>query len=214
MFVKKIELIYKMELRKKLLPLLLAPALFFENLTKSKAGDKFSFWYVPFTGEVKKVACIYKTATTTNQHINKTLYKQKQEKQEFKPPELPYCRVVRADWQGVVIDYYPEDYNETKKAYTLRWAVNNINWYTIGGANVELLYTAGYNVELGSYDKAFIQDCLIRASRKVLANSGTTAGSYSLVRIKRARLYVSGCVSYNPSFINLKSSVIIIHGKT
>jgi hypothetical protein len=111
-----------------------------------------------------------------NQQQSQSPHKQKK---EFTPPELPYCRIKRADWYGVVIDYYPEDYNKTKKAYTLRWAVNNISWYTIGGARVDYVYTAGYNVELGSYDKAFIQDCLIRASRKVLANSGTTAGSYS-----------------------------------
>jgi hypothetical protein len=130
--------------------------------------------------------------TQTTSSNNSNLYKQK--KQEFKPPELPYCRIKRADWEGVVIDYYPEDYNKTEKAYTLRWAVNNINWYTIGGARVDYVYTSGYNVELGSYDKAFIQDCLIRASRKVLANSGTTAGSYSPYElvIKRVKGNVFG----------------------
>ena len=115
-----------------------------------------------------------------------TLYHKPQQKKtnEFKPPELPYCKIKRADWEGVVIDYYPSSYNKTGKYYTLRWAVENVNWYTIGGASVDYLFTAGYNVELGSRDKAYIQDCLIKASRKVLSHSGWCAGScnpYGLV---------------------------------
>ena len=108
-------------------------------------------------------------------------------KSEFTPPELPYCRIIRADGQGVVIDYYPKDYNRKHKAYTLRWAVNDIFRASVGGVYIDYIYTAGYNVELGTSDKAFITDCLIRASRKVLENSGGGAGGYGPyeLRIKK-----------------------------
>jgi len=100
-------------------------------------------------------------------------------KSEFTPPELPYCRIIRADGQGVVIDYYPKDYNRKHKAYTLRWVVDNISRYSTGGLYINYIYTAGYNVELKAQDKAFITDCLIRASRKVMDNTGGGAGGYT-----------------------------------
>ena len=103
-----------MRLRKKLLPLLLAPALFFGTPSKAKAGERFDFTLkidpanfsrevkfeiekvskdtykicatAKFLGKTENVGCIYRkvqntnSQTTTHQHTNKTLYKQKQEK--------------------------------------------------------------------------------------------------------------------------------------
>jgi len=97
---------------------------------------------------------------------------------------LPYCRIKKADGQGVVIDYYPKDYNRKHKAYTLRWAVNDIFRASIGGVYIDYIYTAGYNVELKARDKAFITDCLIRASRKVLDNTGGGAGGFGPYELK------------------------------
>ena len=121
-----------------------------------------------------------------NKHSNK-LYKQKKEEfdpSKFNPPELPYCKLQRADGMGVVIYYYPKWYKKTGDYYRLSWIVDNLFRPSVGDIVVDYMYSAGYNVDLGARDKAFIQDCLLRATRKVLERTGGGVdgyGPYSLV---------------------------------
>jgi hypothetical protein len=95
---------------------------------------------------------------------NSNLYKQK--KQEFKPPELPYCRVVRADWEGVVIDYW----DKWGEKHTYSWVVERPFWYSDTGASVDLVYP--YRIQnAGDRDFDGLEECLVRAGKKVLEDS-------------------------------------------
>jgi len=128
---------------------------------------------------------VYPDKDSKTKHSNK-LYKQKKEEfdpSKFNPPELPYCKLQRADGMGVVIYYYPKWYKKTGDYYRLSWIVNDI-YRAVGGLFIDYIYSAGYNVDLGARDKAFIQDCLLRATRKVLERTGGGTdgyGPYSLI---------------------------------
>ena len=150
-----------MSLKKTLVKLLAGTMLFSSlyNLPTKRANADFLI-NVPVVGVPVK-----RSKTTTNQHTNKTLYKQKQEKQEFKPPELPYCRVVRADWEGVIIDYW----DKRGKKHTYRWAVTQPHWY-VGGATVDLVHEYPEQ-DNGDRDYEGLDECLIRAGKKVLTDS-------------------------------------------
>ena len=102
-----------------------------------------------------------KQSNSTN---STTLYHKPQQKKtnEFKPPELPYCKIKRADWEGVVIDYW--DKNGEKHTY--RWGVNQPHWYS-GGASVELVYQYREQDD-GTRDYEGLDECIIRAGKKVL----------------------------------------------
>ena len=123
----------------------------------------------------------YKDNPQTSSSNNSNLYKQKK-KQEFKPPELPYCRVVRADWEGVVIDYW----DKRGKKHTYRWAVTQPHWY-VGGATVDLVHEYPEQ-DNGDRDYEGLDECLIRAGKKVLEDS--YAGGNGNLYIKKMTGYV------------------------
>ena len=87
------------------------------------------------------------------------------QKKEFTPPELPYCRIKRADWEGVVIDYW----DKWGEKHTYRWGVNNPAWY-VGGATVDLVYEYPEQDD-GTRNYEGLDECLIRAGKKVLKDS-------------------------------------------
>jgi len=185
-----------MKWKKKLLPLLLTPALFFGTPSKAKAGERFDFSFKVkprnftriYKFEIEKVSkdtykicaivksrvatenigCTYRKVQNANSQTtssnNSNLYKQK--KQEFKPPELPYCRIKRADWEGVVIDYW----DKWGEKHTYRWGVNNPYWYGGTGASVELVYEYREQDD-GTRNYEGLEECLIRAGKKVLTDS-------------------------------------------
>ena len=99
--------------------------------------------------------------TQTTSSNNSNLYKQK--KQEFKPPELPYCRIKRADWEGVVIDYW----DKWGEKHTYSWVVERPFWYSDTGASVDLVYP--YRIQnAGDRDFDGLEECLVRAGKKAL----------------------------------------------
>jgi hypothetical protein len=117
---------------------------------------------VEYLGTVNKNSNGESKTTSSN---NSNLYKQKK-KQEFKPPELPYCRIKRADWEGVVIDYW----DKWGEKHTYRWGVNNPYWYGSTGASVELVYEYREQDD-GTRNYEGLEECLIRAGKKVLTDS-------------------------------------------
>ena len=119
-------------------------------------------------------------------HSNK-LYKQKKEEfdpSKFNPPELPYCKLQRADGMGVVIYYYPKWYKKTGDYYRLSWGIDRISRFSSGGLYIKYIYSSGYNVDLGASDKSFIWDCLLKATRKVMDRTGGGAGGYTQSMLK------------------------------
>ncbi len=163
---------------KKALPLALATTLISPLYpTKVNKANALEIVSIGFTIDLSK----NKTTKSNN------LYKQKKEEfdpSKFNPPELPYCKLQRADGMGVVIYYYPKWYKKTGDYYRLSWIVDNLFRPSVGDIVVDYMYSAGYNVDLGARDKAFIQDCLLRATRKVLERTGGGVdgyGPYSLV---------------------------------
>ncbi|TCK04672.1 hypothetical protein [Phorcysia thermohydrogeniphila] len=190
---KKVKFLLKRTLAKVLIGVALASSLHSFPVKNAKAEPLLVDAPIHFTS--------WDRHSDVNFNPNNTPHKQKK---EFAPPELPYCRIVRADGRGVIIDYYPKDYNETHKAYTLRWAVNNLFRPSIGTITINYLYTAGYNVELGASDKAFIQDCLIRASRRVLDNTGGGVDGYGpyelLLKETKGRIFDNYVVKFRPPY--------------
>ena len=122
-------------------------------------------YYVKINGKIRKVRAYKCVPIQTTSSNNSNLYKQKK-KQEFKPPELPYCRIKRADWEGVVIDYW----DKWGEKHTYRWGVNNPYWYGGTGASVELVYEYREQDD-GTRNYEGLEECLIRAGKKVLTDS-------------------------------------------
>ena len=112
---------------------------------------------VEYVGRVKK-----DTNSTSNDSTS-TPHKQKK---EFTPPELPYCRIKRADWEGVVIDYW----DKWGEKHTYSWVVERPFWYSDTGASVDLVYP--YRIQnAGDEDFDGLEECLVRAGKKVLTDS-------------------------------------------
>ena len=127
---------------------------------------------------------------TTRQTSNiKNLYKQNtnKQKQEFTPPELPYCKINYAGRKGINVTYWTKD----GKKYDLSWAVTNVT-AGIGGATVSLraLYTNGnYSVyELSSTDYSKLVNCVAEAAKDAIAgphyNPGVDVDKLYLKQVK------------------------------
>ena len=172
-------------LKKKLVMLGMTIPLLINSLS-SKAQQQNCRWekyhyYVKINGKWERVGAYICVPIQTTSSNNSNLYKQKK-KQEFKPPELPYCRVVRADWEGVVIDYW----DKRGKKHTYRWAVTQPHWY-VGGATVDLVHEYPEQ-DNGDRDYEGLDECLIRAGKKVLEDS--YAGGNGNLYIKKMTGYV------------------------
>ena len=88
---------------------------------------------------------------------------QQTQQKEFTPPELPYCRIKKADWNSVVIDYW----DKRGEKHTYSWVVERPFWYSDTGASVDLIYP--YRIQNdGTRDFEGLEECLIRAGKKVL----------------------------------------------
>jgi hypothetical protein len=176
----------KMSLRKTMAKALtgiaLASSLYGLPIKKARAGPIMinqALYFTPWHSSTSEVVFESKDPQTSSKNSN--LYKQKK-KQEFKPPELPYCRVVRADWEGVVIDYW----DKRGKKHTYRWAVTQPHWY-VGGATVDLVHEYPEQ-DNGDRDYEGLDECLIRAGKKVLEDS--YAGGNGNLYIKKMTGYV------------------------
>jgi len=84
-------------------------------------------------------------------------------KSEFTLPELPYCRIKKADWSSVVIDYW----DKKGEKHTYSWVVERPFWYSDTGASVDLVYPYRLQND-GTRDFEGLEECLIRAGKKVL----------------------------------------------
>ena len=152
-------------LKKKLVMLGMTIPLLINSLS-SKAQQQNCRWekyhyYVKINGKWERVGAYICVPIQTSSSNNSNLYKQK--KQEFKPPELPYCRIKRADWEGVVIDYW----DKWGEKHTYSWVVERPFWYSDTGASVDLVYP--YRIQnAGDRDFDGLEECLVRAGKKVL----------------------------------------------
>ena len=163
---------------KKVLPFALATTLIspLYLAKENKANADGCLVNVPVIGVPVK-----QTQTTSSNNSN--LYKQKK-KQEFKPPELPYCKIKYAGLKGISVDYWTKD----GRKYTLSWAVTNV-WGGWGGATVSLkaLYNNGnYGVwELTAKDYSKLLNCVAEAAKDAL-----TGPSYNPYGVDVDKLYL------------------------
>ena len=135
-----------------------------KRITIVLAGLLFTFGLTAesFGGKLKLISIGYSFLNGTENHKS-TSHKQKK---EFTPPELPYCRIKRADWEGVVIDYW----DKWGEKHTYSWVVERPFWYSDTGASVDLVYP--YRIQnAGDEDFDGLEECLVRAGKKVLTDS-------------------------------------------